>query len=97
MNFFGITANSLIRTVEHYHHFILYFFHRFTTQRCLSVQNEPVLEFKSGSSERAAVEKALKEIQCKTEDVPIVIGNEEVWTKDVKYQVCVSKFCKFFW
>ena len=63
---------------------------RYVSQRSLSLQNEPILEFKPGSSERAAVEKCLSEIESKTEEVPIMIGDEAVWTDNIKYQACVS-------
>ena len=61
-------------------------------QRSLSVKNEPVLEFKPGSEERIAVENCLKKIESKTEEVPIMIGDEAVWTTNIKYQVSVSIF-----
>jgi len=48
------------------------------------------LEFKPGSKEREAVENSLKEIESKTEEVPIMIGDEAIWTNDIKYQVSVS-------
>jgi len=40
-----------------------------------------------GSNERKELEKALKEVSSKTEDVPIIIGGQEYRTKDVRYQV----------
>ncbi|XP_039612084.1 delta-1-pyrroline-5-carboxylate dehydrogenase, mitochondrial [Polypterus senegalus] len=73
-----------------------------TTTRhcCVEVKNEPVLDFNPGSSERKALEKALQELKGKTEEVPCVIGDEHIWTKDVRYQVSpfnhshkVAKFC----
>ena len=57
----------------------------------LSIKNEPILDFKPGSSEREEVLKNLVQIQSKTEEIPLVIGGEEIWTNDVKYQVCVCK------
>ena len=60
--------------------------------RSLSLHNEPILEFKPGSPEREAVEKCLPEIESKTEEIPIMIGDEPIWTSDIKYQVCVSFF-----
>ncbi|KAM5132515.1 delta-1-pyrroline-5-carboxylate dehydrogenase, mitochondrial [Mantella aurantiaca] len=64
------------------------------------VKNEPILEFKHGSQERAALHKALHELRDKTEEIPCVVGGEAVWTKDVRYQVSpfnhshkVAKYC----
>ncbi|OCT73433.1 hypothetical protein XELAEV_18036410mg [Xenopus laevis] len=66
----------------------------------VEVKNEPILEFKPGSTERAALQQALKELKDKTEEIPCVVGGEEVWTKDVRYQVSpfkhshrVAKYC----
>ncbi|XP_046389015.1 delta-1-pyrroline-5-carboxylate dehydrogenase, mitochondrial [Ischnura elegans] len=53
----------------------------------LTVKNEPVLQYLKGSKERQELEAALKRIAGNCEDVPIVIGNEEIRTKDVRYQV----------
>lgn len=55
-------------------------------------KNEPVLEYLKGSPERAELEKALNEISNKTEEVPIVIGDKEFKTNDVRYQVSRLKF-----
>uniref|UniRef100_A0A8C3VXB6 Multifunctional fusion protein n=1 Tax=Catagonus wagneri TaxID=51154 RepID=A0A8C3VXB6_9CETA len=66
----------------------------------LEVANEPVLAFTQGSPERDALQKALKDLKGRTEAVPCVVGDEEVWTPDVRYQVSpfnhghkVAKFC----
>uniref|UniRef100_A0A8C0C7M4 Delta-1-pyrroline-5-carboxylate dehydrogenase, mitochondrial n=1 Tax=Balaenoptera musculus TaxID=9771 RepID=A0A8C0C7M4_BALMU len=66
----------------------------------LKVANEPILAFTQGSPERDALQKALKELKGRTEAVPCVVGDEEVWTSDVQYQVSpfnhghkVAKFC----
>uniref|UniRef100_A0A4X1W7U5 Multifunctional fusion protein n=1 Tax=Sus scrofa TaxID=9823 RepID=A0A4X1W7U5_PIG len=66
----------------------------------LEVANEPVLAFTQGSPERDALQKALKELKGRTEAIPCVVGDEEVWTSDVRYQVSpfnhghkVAKFC----
>ncbi|OXB77269.1 UNVERIFIED_CONTAM: hypothetical protein H355_002261 [Colinus virginianus] len=73
--------------------------------RCLhhasiQVTNEPILEFKPGSPERAALQKALAELKGRTEAIPCVVGGEEVWTSAVRYQLSpfnhahkVAKFC----
>nr|XP_002126896.1 delta-1-pyrroline-5-carboxylate dehydrogenase, mitochondrial [Ciona intestinalis] len=62
---------------------------RFTSARCMSsnLVNEPIYSFTPGSKERNEVQEALKIVESKTEDVPIVIGGEELWTNDVHYQV----------
>ncbi|XP_072607134.1 delta-1-pyrroline-5-carboxylate dehydrogenase, mitochondrial [Vulpes vulpes] len=66
----------------------------------LKVANEPVLAFTQGSPERDALQKALKDLKGRTEAIPCVVGDEEVWTSDVQYQVSpfnhghkVAKFC----
>uniref|UniRef100_A0A669QPQ7 Multifunctional fusion protein n=1 Tax=Phasianus colchicus TaxID=9054 RepID=A0A669QPQ7_PHACC len=70
--------------------------HKFSIQ----VTNEPILEFKPGSPERAALQKALAELKGRTEAIPCVVGGEEVWTSAVRYQLSpfnhahkVAKFC----
>ncbi|XP_036415049.1 delta-1-pyrroline-5-carboxylate dehydrogenase, mitochondrial [Colossoma macropomum] len=74
----------------------------FKTFPCAAVEvkNEPVLGFKEGSQERAELEKALQNLKGKTEEIPCVIGDEQVWTKDIRYQLSpfnhshkVAKFC----
>ncbi|RXN12223.1 delta-1-pyrroline-5-carboxylate mitochondrial [Labeo rohita] len=76
--------------------------YRFKTFPCAAVEvkNEPILGFKEGSKERLELEKALQNLKGKTEEIPCVVGNEEVWTKDIRYQLSpfnhshkVSKFC----
>ncbi|XP_072334315.1 delta-1-pyrroline-5-carboxylate dehydrogenase, mitochondrial [Scyliorhinus torazame] len=66
----------------------------------IAVKNEPVFDFKQGSSERQALDKALHDLKGKTLEVPCVVGGEHVWTKDIQYQLCpfnhshkVAKFC----
>ncbi|KAF6107421.1 aldehyde dehydrogenase 4 family member A1 [Phyllostomus discolor] len=66
----------------------------------LKVANEPILAFTQGSPERDALQKALKDLKGRTEAIPCVVGDEEVWTSDVQYQVSpfnhahkVAKFC----
>uniref|UniRef100_A0A671M8C5 Multifunctional fusion protein n=1 Tax=Sinocyclocheilus anshuiensis TaxID=1608454 RepID=A0A671M8C5_9TELE len=75
---------------------------KFKTFPCAAVEvkNELILGFKEGSKERSELEKALQNLKGKTEEIPCVIGNEEVWTKDIRYQLSpfnhshkVSKFC----
>lgn len=74
----------------------------FKTFACAAVEvkNEPILGFKEGSKERAELKKALQELKGKTEEIPCVIGDEHVWTKEIRYQLSpfnhshkVAKFC----
>ncbi|XP_017650779.1 delta-1-pyrroline-5-carboxylate dehydrogenase, mitochondrial isoform X2 [Nannospalax galili] len=66
----------------------------------LKVANEPILAFTQGSPERDALQKALRDLKGQTEAIPCVVGDEEVWTSDVQYQLSpfnhghkVAKFC----
>lgn len=65
------------------------------------VKNEPVYQYLKGSKERTELEKALKETAGKTEDIPIVIGDKEYKTDDVRYQVMPhnhkQKIAKFYY
>uniref|UniRef100_A0A914CFX0 Multifunctional fusion protein n=1 Tax=Acrobeloides nanus TaxID=290746 RepID=A0A914CFX0_9BILA len=49
--------------------------------------NEPILEYKKGSKEREALEKALEEFANKTTDVPLRIGTEKITRNLDKKQV----------
>jgi len=51
--------------------------------------NEPMPSYAPGSKERDIIDDVVAEYEGKVKDVPIVIGDEEIFTKDVKYQVCV--------
>ncbi|XP_010153732.1 PREDICTED: delta-1-pyrroline-5-carboxylate dehydrogenase, mitochondrial [Eurypyga helias] len=73
---------------------------RWQHRSAIEVTNEPILEFKPGSPERAALQKALADLKGKTEAIPCVIGGEEVWTPTVRYQLSpfnhahkVAKYC----
>uniref|UniRef100_A0A8C2MZM0 Multifunctional fusion protein n=2 Tax=Cricetulus griseus TaxID=10029 RepID=A0A8C2MZM0_CRIGR len=66
----------------------------------LKVANEPILAFTQGSPERDALQKALRDLKGQTEAIPCVVGDEEVWTSNVQYQLSpfnhghkVAKFC----
>uniref|UniRef100_A0A672ZE25 Multifunctional fusion protein n=1 Tax=Sphaeramia orbicularis TaxID=375764 RepID=A0A672ZE25_9TELE len=69
----------------------------------VEVKNEPILGFNEGSPERkelVQVREGLKSLQGKTEEIPCVVGDEHVWTKDIRYQLSpfnhshkVAKFC----
>lgn len=41
-------------------------------------------------SDTLSFPKALKDLKGQTEAIPCVVGDEEVWTSDVQYQVSVS-------
>ncbi|KAK0166463.1 hypothetical protein PV328_004883 [Microctonus aethiopoides] len=62
--------------------------------------NEPLLGYKKGSKERTEIEKKLHEMSSQCEDVPIVIGDEEIRTNNIKYQVMPhnhnSKIAKYY-
>ncbi|EAA09247.4 delta-1-pyrroline-5-carboxylate dehydrogenase, mitochondrial [Anopheles arabiensis] len=51
------------------------------------LENEPILGYRKGSKERKELESALKKAASKMEDVPIVIGSEEIRSKEVRHQV----------
>lgn len=53
----------------------------------LPLINEPVLTYKKGSKERNDLEKVLSEMSQNCVDVPLIIGDEEIRTDNVKYQV----------
>ncbi|XP_026163352.1 delta-1-pyrroline-5-carboxylate dehydrogenase, mitochondrial isoform X2 [Mastacembelus armatus] len=74
----------------------------FKTFSCAAVEvkNEPVLDFREGSAERTELLKALDSLKGRTEEIPCVVGDEHVWTNDVRYQLSpfnhshrVAKFC----
>lgn len=74
----------------------------FKTFPCAAVEvkNEPILGFLEGSLERKELLQALESLKGKTEEIPCVVGDEQVWTKDIQYQLSpfnhshkVAKFC----
>ncbi|XP_018543179.1 delta-1-pyrroline-5-carboxylate dehydrogenase, mitochondrial [Lates calcarifer] len=74
----------------------------FKTFSCAAVEvkNEPILSFNEGSAERKELLKALDSVKGVTEEIPCVVGDEHVWTKDIRYQLSpfnhshkVAKFC----
>ncbi|XP_053723117.1 delta-1-pyrroline-5-carboxylate dehydrogenase, mitochondrial [Synchiropus splendidus] len=73
---------------------------RTASSALVQVNNEPILSFTEGTKERADLLQALNKIQGTTEEVPCVVGDEHIWTQDVRYQLCpfnhshrVAKFC----
>lgn len=53
------------------------------------LKNEPILTYKRGSKERGELQSALEKMAECTEEVPIVIGSEEIKTDLCKFQVMV--------
>ena len=53
-------------------------------------KNEPVLGYEKGTPERRQLDDKLKEYDSQLFQVPIVIGEEEIATKDTRYQVKVG-------
>lgn len=53
------------------------------------LENEPIFSYKKGSPERAELEKALDEMSSECEEVPLVIGDEEIKSDLCRYQVMV--------
>ena len=53
--------------------------------------NEPIYSYDVGSNERQQLEEKLKEYERTIYEIPVVIGDEEIHTRDVKYQVRVCK------
>lgn len=56
------------------------------------LENEPVLDYKKGSPERAELEKVLDKMSSECEEIPLVIGNEEIKTNLCRYQVMVHLY-----
>ncbi|MGE0173515.1 MAG: L-glutamate gamma-semialdehyde dehydrogenase [Oligoflexales bacterium] len=52
------------------------------------VTNEPVLEYKAGSTERKQIKATLKEFEDNRTDIPLVIGGEHVQRKETFQVVC---------
>ena len=52
--------------------------------------NEPIYGYEPGSTERNELEAKLKEYNSKVHEVPIIIGDEEIRTDEVRMQVRVS-------
>ncbi|XP_044762885.1 delta-1-pyrroline-5-carboxylate dehydrogenase, mitochondrial isoform X2 [Coccinella septempunctata] len=65
------------------------------------VKNEPVLGYLKNSPERKQLEDAIKQLSSQVEDVPLVIGDKEYRTEDVRYQVMPHnhkhKIAKFYY
>lgn len=65
------------------------------------IKNEPILAYLKNSKERAELEAALKKTASTVEEVPIIIGDKEYKTEDVRYQVMPHdhkhKIAKFYY
>lgn len=65
------------------------------------VQNEPVLGYRAGSRERTELINELKRTSAVTEEVPIVIGNENIKEGEPRFQVMPHdhgrKLAKFYY
>ncbi|XP_006820462.1 delta-1-pyrroline-5-carboxylate dehydrogenase, mitochondrial-like [Saccoglossus kowalevskii] len=61
---------------------------RIQTMATLTVANEPLYDFTKGSTERQQLEEALKNLEGKCEEIPVVIGGEKIFTGNCLYQVC---------
>lgn len=57
--------------------------------------NEPMPSYGPDSPERKQLYEALNKYKDTTTDIPIVIGDEEFRTKDVRYQVMVKAIISF--
>ena len=53
--------------------------------------NEPIWEYLPGSKERIELEAKLKEYDSKVHEIPIVIGDEEMTSSNIRYQVRVRE------
>lgn len=66
-----------------------------------NIKNEPILSYEKNSKERKELEKALKKISSKTEDIPIIIGDREIFDGKERYQVMPhshkEKIARFYW
>lgn len=65
------------------------------------IRNEPILGYLKGSKERKELEAALEKTAACTHEVPIIIGDKEYKTDDVRYQVMPHnhkhKLAKFYY
>lgn len=65
------------------------------------LENEPLLNYEKGSPERAELEKVLDKMSNKCEEIPLVIGGEEIKTDLCRYQVMPhnhkAKIAKYYW
>lgn len=52
--------------------------------------NEPICMYASGTNERAQLDAALKRFNSEVQDVPIVIGDEEIRSGEARLQPKVS-------
>lgn len=73
---------------------------RLTSCSLYHATNDPIYGFEPGTEQRLALDAKLKEYNSKVFEVPIVAGDEEIRTKNVRYQVKPfdhgSKLTKFY-
>ncbi|XP_013414789.1 delta-1-pyrroline-5-carboxylate dehydrogenase, mitochondrial-like [Lingula anatina] len=50
--------------------------------------NEPVLDYAPGSGERMALEDALRSYEGKMTEVPVIVGDDQHFTDEFRYQLC---------
>lgn len=48
--------------------------------------NEPICMYNPGTNERAELDSALKRLNSQVQDVPVVIGDEEICSGEVQLQ-----------
>ncbi|MEA3544402.1 MAG: 1-pyrroline-5-carboxylate dehydrogenase, partial [Thermodesulfobacteriota bacterium] len=51
-------------------------------------ENEPVLSYAPGTSERQKLKDALEELKSKQTEVPLVIGGKDIYTGDTAKIAC---------
>lgn len=56
--------------------------------------NEPILGYLDGSPERKELEKSLKKFESSVMEIPIVIGNDEITTCEIRSQVMPHEHCR---
>lgn len=65
------------------------------------IENEPILGYAKGSQERKTIENELSRLSSTCTEIPIVIGDKEFQTKDVRHQVMPHnhshKLAKFYY
>lgn len=52
-----------------------------------TTQNEPIFEYRRGSTEAQQIHNALQDYHSKVTRIPCIIDGKEVWTKDIQKQV----------
>uniref|UniRef100_T1JMW7 Multifunctional fusion protein n=1 Tax=Strigamia maritima TaxID=126957 RepID=T1JMW7_STRMM len=67
----------------------------------VNCKNEPMKQYLKGSQERKDLEVVLEKYSNQCTEIPLVIGNDEIQSKDVRYQVMPfdhsKKIAKYYW